>query len=115
MMEKQSATTLVELMIVVCILGFLSAIAFANIQGYRNKAQQYLCIANLRQLDGLVSVWAIDNGKQTGDVVQMTDIIPAYLKSTPYCPLDVNKVGYTLTAVSEKPVCPRAPDTHYID
>lgn len=107
--------TLMEILVVVAILGLLTSIAFSNIQNYRNRAQKYACIANLREIDSHISLWAINNGKTGNDPIAMSDLVPTYLTSTPYCPLDSDKEGYILTTVSEKPKCPRDPETHFID
>lgn len=114
-MNNKKGFTLVEIIIVVGILGILTAIAFSNIQGYRDKAQKYICIGNLRELDNNISLWAINNGKADNAAVTMGDLVPAYFKSTPYCPLDSAKSGYILTTVSRPPQCPANPQTHKID
>lgn len=115
MKQKEKAFTLVELMIVVAILGILASIAFSNIQNYRNKAVKYACVANLREIDNNISLWAIDDGKTGAAAVSMSDLVPRYLKTTPYCPLDSAKQGYVLTTVSQKPKCRCDPSNHYID
>jgi len=114
-MKRGAGFTLVEILIVVAILGILTSIAFSNIHNYRSKAQTYACITNLREIDSHISLWAINNGKAGNDAVEMGDLVPTYLRSTPYCPLDKDKQGYILGTVSEKPVCPRDPDDHYIN
>ncbi|MDD5450109.1 MAG: prepilin-type N-terminal cleavage/methylation domain-containing protein [Candidatus Omnitrophica bacterium] len=114
-MGKRKGFTLVEIMIVVAILGILASIAFSNIQNYRNRAQKNACIANLRAIDSNISLWAINNGKTGTDTIQMSDLVPQYLKSTPYCPQDSSKQGYVLTTVSQKPACPANPQEHFIN
>ena len=115
MIKRKNAFSLVEIMIVVAIIGLLSSIAIVNIQNYRNKAQKYACIVNLRTIENNISLWAINNGKTGSDAVSMSDLVPAYIKSTPYCPLDAAKEGYILTTVSENPKCPRDPESHNIE
>ena len=112
MLKRKNAFSLVEIMIVVAIIGILSSIALVNIQNYRNKAQKYACIVNLRTIENNISLWAINNGKIGSDAVSMSDLVPAYIRSTPYCPLDVAKEGYILATVSENPKCPRDPENH---
>lgn len=115
MKRTDKGFTLVEIMIVVAIIGILASIAFSNIQGYRNKAVKQACVTNLKEIDSDISLWAIDNGKTGADAVIMQDLVSTYIKTTPYCPLDSAKQGYTLTTVSEKPKCPSDPANHYID
>jgi len=109
------AVTLTEMLIVVAILAMLSSIAFMNIQRHRRKAQQYICISHLRTLENNISLWAINNAASADIVVQMGDLIPGYLRSTPYCPLDSSMEGYTLTTAAQRPVCTQDPTTHILD
>ena len=114
-MKIKKGYTLIEMLIVVAIVGILASLAFANIQSYRNKAQKYACITNLRTIESNMSLWAINNGKNAEDQVTMADLVPKHLMTTPYCPLDAAKEGYILGKVSEKPTCPRDPENHRID
>ena len=114
-MNRNRGFTLIELLIVVAIIGLLTAIAYYNIQGYRLKAQKYVCIANLRELSNFTALWAINEGKDETSPVTMSDLVPAYIKATPYCPLDRDKEGYILKSVSEGPKCPKDPATHNLD
>ena len=104
--------TLVEIMIVVAIIGLLAAIAIPNFVQARTKAQTNSCVANLKQIQGAISLWALDDGKKDADAVAMTNLVPTYIKTTPYCPLDTDSTGYTLTTVGANPVCPEDPTNH---
>jgi|SRR6185295_2562144 len=60
------------------------------------------CINNLRQIDGAVQQWALEQKKEIGDKVTMSDITP-YLKNPITCPQKgVYIVGPT---VSNIPIC----------
>ena len=94
--------TLVEIMIVVAIIGLLAAIAIPNFMKAREKAQQNACIANLRQMEGAKTLYALDAAKGTGASVSWANLVTDYLKSTPSCPAGGT---YTIQVVGTKPTC----------
>ena len=102
---QQSGFTLVEIMIVVAIIGLLAAIAIPNFVRARAKAQTNSCIANLKQLDGAMEVWATENKKKTTDACTIGNLCPDYVKSTPFCPAS-SSVAYVVTAIGTTPTCP---------
>ncbi len=88
--SRKSGFTLVEIMIVVAIIGLLAAIAIPNFVKARTTSQQNACINNLRQYDGAVQQWALENKKQSSDTYGLTSIQP-YVKldstgNLPSCP-----------------------------
>jgi len=88
--SNKSGFTLVEIMIVVAIIGLLAAIAIPNFVKARTTSQQNACINNLRQYDGAVQQWALENKKTSTDTYGMTSIQP-YVKldstgNLPACP-----------------------------
>jgi len=98
--------TLVEIMIVVAIIGLLAAIAIPNFVRARTQSQKNACINNLRQIDGAVQQWALEN-KQASSVTPLpADVFP-YLKSSVICPAGGTTFGnsYTLQVVTGKPLC----------
>jgi prepilin-type N-terminal cleavage/methylation domain-containing protein len=88
--SKKAGFTLVEIMIVVAIIGLLAAIAIPNFVRARTTSQQNACINNLRQFDGAVQQYALENKLASTATYAMADIKP-YVKLTsasalPGCP-----------------------------
>jgi prepilin-type N-terminal cleavage/methylation domain-containing protein len=110
MLRRKGGFTLVEIMIVVAIIGLLAAIAIPNFMRARETAQKNACIANLKQIDGAITLWALDEGMGSTDTVTMADLVGDYIKTTPYCPLDTNQAGYVVATVADPPECPRVGD-----
>ena len=74
-------------MIVVSIIGLLSAIALPNFVKARETSQRDACINNLRQLDGALQQWALETKKSTSAAPDET-AVATYLRSgvLPTCP-----------------------------
>jgi len=75
--------TLVEIMIVVAIIGLLAAIAIPNFIRARETAQKNACIANQKQIQGAIQVWAIDTGASADATIDTNQIVSNYLKAWP--------------------------------
>src|SRR5471030_1589961 len=89
--SHRAGFTLVEIMIVVAIIGLLAAIAIPNFIRARASSQANACINNLRQIDGAINEWALENGKSNGAAVASPNTVSAYIKlnsvgSVPGCP-----------------------------
>jgi prepilin-type N-terminal cleavage/methylation domain-containing protein len=100
--NRKSAFTLVEIMIVVAIIGLLAAIAIPNFVKARTTAQKNACINNLRQIDGAKEQWALENKKSAGSAVVEADV-NSYIKAgAPKCP---GGGSYNYNTVDVSPSC----------
>ena len=112
---RQSGFTLVEIMIVVAIIGLLAAIAIPNFIKARTTSQKNACINNLRQIDGAIQQWALENKKDPAAAVKFTDI-SGYLKNSVICPSGGTTFAnsYTIVDVATKPVCQKDAANHVL-
>jgi type II secretion system protein G len=108
-MLRRKGFTLVEIMIVVAIIGLLAAIAIPNFVKARQTAEKQACIANLKQIQGAIQVWALDNNQAGTDAAATSDLTPNYIKSWPKC----KGTDYAVpTNVDTDPVCPNTTEGH---
>lgn len=101
-LKSRRGFTLIEIMIVVLIIAVLLAIAIPNFMKARDTSRTKACVANLRQIDTGKVQFAMDQKLAGGAAVAMTDLVPAYVKSTPACPAGGT---YTVGAVDTDPTC----------
>jgi prepilin-type N-terminal cleavage/methylation domain-containing protein len=102
--SRKSGFTLVEIMIVVAIIGLLAAIAIPNFVKARTASQTSACIANLKQIEGAVATWALEQKKVNTDTPNDTDLfgVNAYIKVKPSCPASG---AYNIGTVADRPTC----------
>lgn len=85
MRRRYFAFTILEIMVVIALLGLLTAIVIPHVLNARDKGNQKACISNLRQIDQAIQFWAADNKALPTDIVTHTNLIP-YLRKLPTCP-----------------------------
>jgi prepilin-type N-terminal cleavage/methylation domain-containing protein len=104
--SPQAGFTLVEIMIVLAIIGLLAAIAIPNYVTARTTSQKNACINNLRQLDGAVQQYALENKQAATALVTLNDATP-YLKSPVICQAGGTTIAdsYQVTDCSTQPTC----------
>ena len=109
--QKERGFTLVEIMIVVAIIGLLAAIAIPNFVRARVRTQTNACINNLRQIDGAVQQFALEQNLAPGTSVDLSVCLD-YIRSgeIPECPANGT---YDVVNVDTAPTC--TVDGHSID
>lgn len=70
---RQSAFTLVEIMIVVAIIALLAAIAVPGFLRARKRSQAAKILNDLRMIDGAVDQYAIETSRTSGSTVGVAD------------------------------------------
>ena len=114
MTYNKKAFTLIEIMIVVAIVAVIVAIAVPNYLRTGKASAKQVCINNLKQIDGAIDRWTIENGTHQGAVISDTDETAIYSNidgGKPKCP---SKGEYKMNAVGAEPqvTCTREDEGH---
>lgn len=97
-MKSKKGFTLVELMVVVVIIGILTAIAIPVFNSVETNAKEKTCEANVRTIQSAIEVYRADNNGT--DPANLAALIPTYIKEEPQCPFESDKTDsgdYDLT------------------
>lgn len=84
--QRKKAFTLVELLIVIAVLGFIIAIAFPTYSLVRENSQKTICINNLKQIQGAIERWALENGIPEGRQPDEEAVYNYIRGNAPRCP-----------------------------
>lgn len=107
MRKGHLAFTILEIMVVVALIGLLTAIVVPHLLNVRDRGNQKICISNLRQIDQAIELWAADNKALPTDPVMHTNLIP-YLRVLPKCPASKGGTFYSdygMTFVQDLSFC----------
>jgi prepilin-type N-terminal cleavage/methylation domain-containing protein len=102
MRNKKSGFSLLEIMIVVTIIGFLAGLAVPAFMKARAATQKGRCIDNMRQMAGAKEQWAVENFGNNGDTIPDGVLEPFFKRGMPACPAGG---VYEVNVVGDDPTC----------
>lgn len=95
--KDRKGYTLVELMIVICIIGILASIILPHMVKGRYQAQFTSCQANLRNLASALEIYHTDKDKYPAKGNFRDELFkgsPSYMHPEPTCPSNAAAYGY---------------------
>ena len=101
---KNSGFTIIELMIASSIIGLLAVISVPSYMQARTTTRTSACINNLRLISGAKSLFAIENMRTDGDIVNDSDLDP-YLKVDVADLVEPTSGTYTVNPIGAQPTC----------
>ena len=104
------AFTLTEILIVVAVMGIISAIALPNFFISKNIANRNACISNLSHIRSVVDMWALDTNAAVGVQPLYSDLVPTYIRTWPKC----LNASYDIPSVDANPTCPNEIADHVL-
>jgi len=111
--RHQSGMTLLELMIVMGIIAFLSVLAFPNFIRARKETARNTCMSNLRQMEGAKQNWGLELKKASNASPADDDLFGdnLYMRIKPECPLGGD---YDLGDLSTPVTCSKGPTDEHV-
>jgi prepilin-type N-terminal cleavage/methylation domain-containing protein len=110
MIAARGGFTLVEMLIVVGIIGIVAQIVVISTAKARTASQSKGCVANLKQIEGAIALWAIENKVANGDPINDKQV-RKYLRNKAQCPAD-GKYVYGNVGESPQVRCSKSGDGH---
>ena len=86
MKSEKHGFTLLELMVTVSIIGLILAIAVPYYVRARSVSYSNVCTSNKSKLEGAITNYCLDHSTAQPSSVNMSDLVPSYIKKTPLCP-----------------------------